>query len=98
MDARNLELELIKEGISKGNYEITGVLETGEITISLVTKLDKDFIRKVLEDDEGCEEKLRKTKKLIKIKGRPAQEIMQVYEQKCNLNHPRCKKNNLRIK
>lgn len=98
MDARNLGIEVIKEGISKGFYEITGVLETGEITISLITDFDKRFVREVLESNVNDEDKLRRTKKIMKIKNRPAQEIMQVYEQKCNLNYPKCKKNNLRIR
>lgn len=98
MDARTLGLDVIKEGISKGLYEITGVLETGEITISLITDSDRRFVREVLESDANDEEKLRRTKNFMKIKGRPAQEIMQVYEQRCILNYSRCKKNNLRIR
>ena len=98
MDAKNMGIKAIKEGISKGNYEVTGVIETGEIIIALVTNVDKVFIKEVLESSESNEEKLRVTKNIMKIKDRPAQELMQVYEQKCDLNYPRCKKNNLRIR
>lgn len=98
MDARKLELEVIKEGISEGFYIVTGVLETGEITIALISDLDEVFIDRVLESGKSDDEKLRRTKNLMKIKGRPSQEIMEIYKQKCDLNHPRCKKNNLRIR
>ncbi|MBO3344349.1 hypothetical protein JJB52_08725 [Clostridium perfringens] len=98
MDAKNMGIKAIKEGISKGNYEVTGVIETGEVIIALVTDVDKVFIKEVLESSESNEEKLRVTKNIMKIKDRPAQELMQVYKQKCDLNYPRCKKNNLRIR
>lgn len=98
MNARNLEIKAINEAVLKGNYVVTGVLNSGEVTIALITDLDKRFVREVLESDANDEYKLRMTKKLMKIKNRPAQEIMQVYEQKCDLNYQRCKKNNLRIR
>ncbi|MDM0609579.1 hypothetical protein QTH09_00880 [Clostridium perfringens] len=98
MDARKLGLKTIKEAILNGCYEVTGVLGSGEVTIALITDVDKRIIKEVLESSESNEEKLRVTKKLMKIKNRPAQELMQVYEQKCDLNYPRCKRNNLRIR
>ncbi|BDR73681.1 hypothetical protein K144316041_23890 [Clostridium tetani] len=36
MDARKLTTNIIKEGIARGNYEITGILETGEITVAIL--------------------------------------------------------------
>lgn len=98
MDARNLGIEVINEIISIGDYEITGVLETGEIILALITDDDRKFIYDVLESSKSLDEKLKETKKLRKIKGRQAHEIIQVYEQKCCLNYPRCKKNNLIIR
>ncbi len=34
MDARLMNLEAVKEGIRRECYEITGVLETGEVIIT----------------------------------------------------------------
>lgn len=97
MDGRKLETKIIKEAISKGSYELTGILNTGEIVISIVNpSSEKKIIEKYIDDEEiSDEEKMIKIKKLIKIKGRPAQELMQIYLQKVDLNYPRCKKNNL---
>lgn len=96
MDAKRLTTQTIKEGIEIGCYELTGVLETGEGVIAILDgNVDRNFIKEVLESNISNMGKLEKTKNLMKIKGRPAQELMQVYEQKCSSNHPRCKKNNL---
>ena len=97
MDGRKLETKIIKEAISKGSYELTGILNTGEIVIAIVNpSCEKKIIEKYFDDEKiSNEEKLKITKKFIRRRGRPAKEFMQVYEQKCNLIYPRCKKNNL---
>lgn len=49
MDARRMSLNAIKEGLEKGMYEITGVLETGEIVVAIPSYIEKEFKRKVLD-------------------------------------------------
>lgn len=97
MDAKRMGIKAIKEGIFKGNYELTGVLESGELTIALVNKSDQIFIKEILDSNKSNDEKLERTKELIETKGRAALELMQIYEQKCSLSSIRCGKNGLRI-
>ena len=100
MDGRKLETKIIKEAIGEGSYELTGILNTGEIVIAIVNpSSEKKIIEKYFDDKKiSNEEKLEITKRFMKRLGRPAQELMQVYEEKCNLTYPRCKKNNLIIR
>lgn len=97
MDANRMSVEAIREGISKGFYELTGVLETGEIVISLTGTIEKDLVS-ILESMTNDNEKLKFTKKVMNIKGRPAQEIMQIYYQSTCSKEERNKKNGLRIR
>lgn len=92
-----MSVEAIREGISKRFYELTGVLETGEIVISLTGTLEKDLVS-ILESMSNDNEKLKYTKRVMDIKGRPAQEIMQIYYQNTCSKEARNKKNGLRIR
>lgn len=92
-----MSVEAIREGISKGFYELTGVLETGEIVISLTGTLEKDLVS-ILDSMSNDNEKLKYTKRVMDIKGRPAQEIMQIYYQNTCFKKARNKKNGLRIR
>ncbi|EDT16272.1 hypothetical protein [Clostridium perfringens] len=99
MDARRMSLNAIKEGLEKGMYEITGVLETGEIVVAISGDIEKEFKRRILDITFiSNSRKIIATKKLISEMGRPAREIMQIYKQCCDLNVKRCPKNNLRIR
>lgn len=90
MDAKKLGVRVIKEAIEKGNYELSGILETGEIVVSIISDTEIDILKNI-----NTEEQL---KKLIDIKGRPAKELVQVYNQKNSNSFNRCYKNNLRIR
>lgn len=100
MDAKMLGREIIKEAINEGSYELTGILETGEIIISIVNPTsERKIIEKYLDNKNiSNEKKLKIIERFMKTKGRSAQELMQVYKQKCSLDYPRCKKNNLIIR
>lgn len=90
MDAKKMTTKIIKEGIAKGNYEITGVLETGEIVIAVLLDTEIEILNTVKNHGD--------VKKFIDIKGRPANEILQVYKQKVCEKSDRCMKNGLRIR
>lgn len=99
MDANRIAcVKVMKEGISKGNYEITGVLKTGELIITLLSDLDKEYLKKILNSNKTEEEKLFMTKKLMSIKGRPAEELLQVYKQNTCEECDRSSKNGLRLR
>lgn len=97
MDANRMSIDAMKEGISKGFYELTGVLKTGEIVISLTGTLEKDLVS-ILDSMSNDNEKLEYTKKIMDIKGRPAHEIMQIYYQNTCSKEERNKTNGLRIR
>lgn len=92
-----MSVEAIREGILKGFYELTGVLETGEIVISLTGTIEKDLVS-ILDSMSNDNEKLEYTKKIMDIKGRPAHEIMQIYYQSTCSKEKRNKRNGLRIR
>lgn len=86
MDVRKLETKIINEAISKGNYEITGALKTGELVIAIVGDLEKECLELILNSDKSKEEKLISIQALMGTRGRPAEELLQIYKQKecCN--------------
>lgn len=98
MDARRMSVAAVKEGISRGCYELTGVLETGELVIALVSDSDVDLLLPSLKSNLPNEEKLKNTQLLISTKGRPAEEIMQIYNQYTCEKNQRCKSNGLRLR
>lgn len=81
MDARKMSAKVITEAIKQEQYVITGFTESGEVTLTLISKLDKKFIKKILETDVTAEEKLQAISRLLNVKGRDAQEYMQIYLQ-----------------
>ncbi|RXI58091.1 hypothetical protein [Clostridium tetani] len=90
MDARKLTTNIIKEGIARGNYEITGILETGEITVAILSDVEIEILNTITKD--------KQIKNFMNMKGRPAKELLQVYKQKYSDDKNRCIKNNLRLK
>ena len=99
MDARLMNLEAVKEGIRRECYEITGVLETGEVILALVTESEKNLKERFLVNKFKSESvKISSVRRFMNKKGRPAKEIMQIYKQYCDTKTKRCKKNNLRIR
>ncbi|MHB9921710.1 hypothetical protein CGQ39_12540 [Clostridium botulinum] len=90
MDAKRMTTKIIKEGIAKGNYEITGILETCEIVIAVLSDTEIEILNTVKKHGD--------VKKFIDIKGRPANEILQVYKQKVCKKGDRCIKNGLRFR
>ncbi|MGO5075221.1 hypothetical protein ACTQ4K_14995 [Clostridium sporogenes] len=95
MDAKKMTTKIIKEGIAKGNYEITGILETGEIVIAVLSDIEINCLNEIEKHDYDIEN-------FINIQGRPADEILQAYkERECERNNIRantCKKNRLRFR
>lgn len=98
MDARNIGIKAIKEGIEKGWYELTGVLETGELVIALMGDPEKSILKDVCNSNKSNSEKLEEIQHLIEILGRPADELLQVYEQNTCSKNQRCLKNGLRLR
>lgn len=98
MDARKINLEVLKTALKKENYIITGVTEDGEIVLTIIDDFDKSQLDKIFQNNITNYEKLNLIRKLMSIKGRPAKELMQVYFQKIAINSDRCKANGLRIK
>lgn len=90
MDARKMGINIIKEGIARGNYEITGILNTGEITLAILSDTEIEILNTITED--------KQIENFRDIKGRPAKELLQVYKQKHSDDKNRCIKNNLRLK
>ena len=95
MDANIIGIKAINEGISKGDYKITGVLSTGEVVLTLFTDLDKEILKEMQNIDADKEKIL---KKVIESKGRPALEWEQVFKQEFDIKSKRCLKNNLILK
>lgn len=99
MDANRISnVNVMKKGISKGDYEITGILETGELVITLLNDTEKDYLKEVLSSDKSKKEKLNCVKKLIATRGRPANELLQVYKQNICRQDERSPKNGLRFR
>ena len=94
MDANKMNIKAINEGIQRGNYALTGILKTGEVTLTLLTDLDKEILKEL----EGKNNKEAKLKKIIKLKNRPALEWEQVFKQEFDIKLSRCFKNNLILK
>ena len=91
MDANKISLKIINEAIEKKNYKITGILESGELIITLLSDTDL----KILEQIKSAEDKKVLLDNVIKLKGRPALEWEQVFIQEFDLLSNRCLKNNL---
>lgn len=99
MDANNISsIAVMKDGILKGMFEITGILETGELVITLLNDVENEYLRKVLNSNKSNKVKLHCTKKLIATRGRSAKELLQVYKQNVCEKGKRNKKNNLRLR
>lgn len=99
MDANRIpNISIMKKGISKGNYEITGILKTGELVITLLDDIEKDYLKKVVSSNKSKEEKLSCVKKLMATRGRPANELLQVYKQNICCQDERSPKNGLRLR
>jgi hypothetical protein len=99
MDANKIaSVEVMKDGISKGCYEITGILKTGEIVIALLSDTEKECLDLIIKLDTSNEEKLEKVKYLMSTRGRPAEELLQVYKQNVCGKKERSLKNGLRLK
>lgn len=98
MDAHKMNLSAIKEGIKRGNYMVTGILETGELVIALINDSDKKYLNDVLSSDKSSNEKLKLVQNLIEIKDRPAEELLQVYEQNICNKKQICLKNGLKLR
>lgn len=99
MDANKISsVAVMKDGISKGMFEITGILETGELTITLLNDVEKEYLGKVLNSNKSNKVKLQCVNKLIATRGRPAKELLQVYKQNVCEEGKRNKKNGLRLR
>ena len=91
MDANKISLKIINEAIEKKNYKITGILESGELIITLLSDTDL----KILEQIKNADDKKVLLDNVIKLKGRLALEWEQVFIQEFDLLSNRCLKNNL---
>ncbi|KIN82148.1 hypothetical protein [Clostridium botulinum] len=87
----------IKAFIDSGNYELTGLLETGEITIAIVSDLERDTLKKVMKSSNINKEQI--IKDLNNLTDNRTNEILEIYKQlSANETLNICKKNGLRIK
>ncbi|WP_125153632.1 hypothetical protein [Clostridium rectalis] len=87
----------IKAFIDNCNYELTGLLETGEITIAIVSDLERDTLKKVMESSNINKEQI--IKELNNLTDNHTNEILEIYKQlSANDTLNICKKNGLRIK
>lgn len=87
----------IKTFIDNGNYELTGLLETGEITIAIVSDLERDTLKKVMKSSNINKEQI--IEELNNLTDNHTNEILEIYKQlSANDTLNICKKNGLRIK
>lgn len=99
MDANRIaKIEGMKEFIAVGLYEITGILETGEIVIALLSDIEKEYLDKVFTMNKSKSRKLFCVQSLRNVLGRPANELVQVYKQKTCKKVERSFKNGLRLR
>lgn len=99
MDANNISsIEVMEDGIAKGMFEITGILKTGELVITLLNDVEKEYLNRVLNSNKANKGKLHCIKKLMGTRGRPAKELLQVYKQNVCEENKRSKKNGLRFR
>lgn len=100
MDSNRIpSADVIKDGIGKGMYEITGILKTGEIVIALLSDVEKEYLSRVLINSTKSKKyKLNCVKALINTRGRPAKELLQVYKQYTCKNYQKSSKNGLRFR
>lgn len=98
MDANKLLTKIIKEGIAKKSYEITGILDTGEITVAILCDIEKEYLNKVINSNKSDSEKFNDVMALMDTRGKPAKELLQVYEQNICDKSKRNPRNNLRFR
>lgn len=98
MDARKLGIKAIKEAIQEQAYELTGITENGEVILAIVCDSESLLINKLLRNGKTEMEKSRNIKKLMQVRGRDAEEYMQIYLQRIVEDDKVCKANGLRFK
>lgn len=98
MDARKLSREVIIEAIEKKAYELTGVTENGEVVLSVLGDSERDILNRIFKEKDTDEEKLIWVEKAMDVRGRNAQEYVQIYLQKITPKDKVCKVNGLRFK
>ncbi|MBA4509169.1 hypothetical protein H1057_14130 [Clostridium sporogenes] len=87
----------IKTFIDNGNYELTGLLETGEITIAIVSDLERDTLKKIMKSSNINKEQI--IEELNNLTDNHTSEVLEIYKQlSANDTLNICKKNGLRIK
>ena len=98
VDARKMSLKVIREAIEKEAFEFTGITENGEIVLAIMGDSEKTILNEILENKKTEEEKLREVEKAMSVRGRNAQEYMQIYLQSIAKKNEACKANGLRLK
>lgn len=76
-----MNINAIQEGISRGNYKITKVLETGEVVIALVSDFEKELLSKISDLSEN--EALEKISKFKKLTDKQSDELCRAYKANC---------------
>lgn len=99
MNPYRLSKSVIDEAIRKGNYELTGLLETGEITIAIMTDLEKEVLEHIVSTPNDNKEEI--IEDFIKSTRNETSELLEVYKQwsvsEKDMDNV-CKKNRLRFK
>ena len=81
MDARKETLKTIVTAIRNENFKFTGITDTGEIIIAVLSDMDKKLLDKCFHREWGNKEKLKYIKNIAEIQGRSAKELMNIYLQ-----------------
>jgi hypothetical protein len=88
MNSLYLSQKNLEEMINSKQYVITGVLETGEITLSVVSLNERDILDKLLSLESGsavpseCEDKIISgLYKLSELHGNNSKELIKAWEQ-----------------
>lgn len=99
MNPFNLSESIIRDAIGKKNYELTGLLKTGEITIAIVSDHEKEMVEFIMNSPNKNKKEM--IEHLKKSTDNSTDEILEVFKQlsvsgkdKNNI----CWKNGLRIK
>lgn len=98
MNPFKLSKKAIKEAVSNGDYELTGILKTGEVTMAILTPIEKDVLEKI--NISRGTDAVKTINKFNKRVGNSTNEVIEVYKQfvanHCSENI--CRKNGLRIR
>lgn len=98
MDARKLSKKVIIEAIENKAYEFTGISKDGEVILAIVGDSERKILNYIFNEKNTDDEKLMWIRKAIDVRGRNAQEYMQIYLQNIAPKDKVCKVNGLRIK